>query len=85
MLVSPQEVVARVKIPPPLLFQVMRNLAGAQDQYEAMWGKIPHLREDRPSLPVSLERSKEMPSVATEMLFIADERQLVVRVDPKLS
>jgi hypothetical protein len=39
--VAPQEVVARVKIPPPLLFQLMRNLAAAQDQYEAQWGPIP--------------------------------------------
>jgi hypothetical protein len=39
--VIPQEVVARVKIPPPLLFQIMRNLAGAQDAYEAQWGSIP--------------------------------------------
>src|ERR1700722_16094799 len=39
--VVPQEVVARVKIPPPLLFQVMRSLAGAQDAYEAQWGSIP--------------------------------------------
>jgi hypothetical protein len=39
-LVSPQEIVARVKIPPSLVFQVMRNLANAQDQYESQWGKI---------------------------------------------
>jgi hypothetical protein len=34
-------VVARVKMPPSLLFQVMRNLAAAQDQYEAQFGAIP--------------------------------------------
>jgi len=41
VVIAPQEVVARVKIPPPLVFQVMRNLAGAQDLYEKAWGKIP--------------------------------------------
>jgi hypothetical protein len=40
VVVSPQEIVARVKIPPTLVFQVMRGLAGAQDQYEAQWGPI---------------------------------------------
>ena len=41
VLLAPQEVVARVKIPPPLLFQAMRNLAAAQDAYENQWGSIP--------------------------------------------
>lgn len=41
VLLAPQEVVARVKIPPPLLFQVMRNLAATQDRYENQWGPIP--------------------------------------------
>jgi hypothetical protein len=41
VILAPQEVVARVKMPPSLLFQVMRNLAAAQDQYEAQFGAIP--------------------------------------------
>ena len=39
--VAPQQLVSRVKIPPPLVFQVMRNLNTAMDQYEAQYGKIP--------------------------------------------
>lgn len=39
--VAPQQVVSRVKIPPPLVFQLMRNLNSAMDQYEKQFGKIP--------------------------------------------
>jgi len=39
--IAPQQLVSRVKIPPPLVFQVMRNLNTAMDQYEAQYGKIP--------------------------------------------
>lgn len=39
-LVSPQQVVARVKVPPPLVFQLMRNLSTNLDRYEAQYGAI---------------------------------------------
>jgi len=35
------ELVARLKLPPPLVFQVLRNLSDALSRYEAQWGKIP--------------------------------------------
>jgi len=38
--VSPQEVVARIKVPPPLVFQLMRNLSTNLDRYEAQYGAI---------------------------------------------
>ena|SRR5579883_746484 len=38
---APQEVVARVKLPPVLVFQVMRNLADNMDKYEQSFGQIP--------------------------------------------
>lgn len=37
----PQEIVARVKIPPPLVFQLMKNLNSAMETYEAEHGPIP--------------------------------------------
>lgn len=40
ILLSPQEVVARVKLPPPLVFQVMRNLSTNLDRYEQQYGSI---------------------------------------------
>jgi hypothetical protein len=40
LLLSPQEVVARVKLPPPLVFQVMRNLSTNLDRYEQQYGAI---------------------------------------------
>lgn len=40
LLLSPQEVVARVKLPPPLVFQVMRNLSTNLDRYEQQYGSI---------------------------------------------
>ncbi len=40
MLLSPQQVVARVKLPPPLVFQVMRNLSTNLDRYEQQYGSI---------------------------------------------
>ena len=43
IVVAPQEVVSRVKIPPPLVFHIMRNLNAALDQYESQHGKIPDL------------------------------------------
>ncbi len=39
VVVSPQEVVARIKIPPPLVFEVMKNLNQALARYEAEHGK----------------------------------------------
>ena len=39
-LLSPQEVVARVKVPPPLVFQLMRNLSTNLDRYETQYGAI---------------------------------------------
>ncbi len=38
--VSPQQVVARVKVPPPLVFQLMRNLSTNLDRYELQYGAI---------------------------------------------
>jgi hypothetical protein len=38
--VSPQEVVARIKVPPPLVFQLMRNLSTNLDRYETQYGSI---------------------------------------------
>jgi len=38
MPVSPLEVVARVKIPPSLAFQVARNISDHLSRYEAQWG-----------------------------------------------
>ncbi|MDQ1393282.1 MAG: hypothetical protein QOF30_2259, partial [Acidimicrobiaceae bacterium] len=35
-----QEVVARVKVPPPLVFQLMRNLSTNLDRYEVQYGAI---------------------------------------------
>jgi Protein of unknown function (DUF3467) len=40
LVVAPQEVVSRVKIPPPLVFHIMRNMNAALDQYESQHGKI---------------------------------------------
>jgi hypothetical protein len=40
VVVSPQEVVARVKVPPPLVFQLMRNLSTNLDRYEVQYGSI---------------------------------------------
>jgi hypothetical protein len=40
VVVSPQQVVARVKLPPPLVFQVMRNLSTNLDRYEQQYGSI---------------------------------------------
>ncbi|MDQ6615213.1 MAG: DUF3467 domain-containing protein [Actinomycetota bacterium] len=40
LVVSPQEVVARVKVPPPLVFQLMRNLSTNLDRYEQQYGAI---------------------------------------------
>jgi hypothetical protein len=40
LLLSPQQVVARVKLPPPLVFQVMRNLSTNLDRYEQQYGAI---------------------------------------------
>lgn len=39
--VAPQQLVARVKIPPALVFQLMRNLNTAMEQYEQQHGSIP--------------------------------------------
>jgi Protein of unknown function (DUF3467) len=41
VVVAPVEVVARVKIPPQLVFEVLRNLADQMDMYEKQHGKIP--------------------------------------------
>lgn len=41
--VAPQEVVCRVKVPPPLAFHILRNLNAAMGQYEAQHGAIPDL------------------------------------------
>jgi hypothetical protein len=40
VLLSPQQVVARIKLPPPLVFQVMRNLSTNLDRYEQQYGKV---------------------------------------------
>jgi hypothetical protein len=40
VVVSPQEVVARIKVPPPLVFQLMRNLSTNLDRYEVQYGAI---------------------------------------------
>jgi hypothetical protein len=40
VVVSPQQVVARVKVPPPLVFQLMRNLSTNLDRYELQYGAI---------------------------------------------
>jgi hypothetical protein len=40
VVLSPQEVVARVKVPPPLVFQLMRNLSTNLDRYELQYGAI---------------------------------------------
>jgi hypothetical protein len=44
VIVAPQQVVSRVKIPPVLVFQLMRNLGAAQDAYEKQFGAIPDHR-----------------------------------------
>lgn len=41
VMIGPHEIVARVKIPPPLVMQLTQNLAMAQEAYEAAWGEIP--------------------------------------------
>lgn len=56
VLLSPQQVVARVKLPPPLVFQVMRNLSTNLDRYEQQYGKVqefagPTLGENLPPAP----------------------------------
>jgi hypothetical protein len=40
VLVAPQQVVARLKLPPPLIFQIMQNLADSMDKYEKQFGAI---------------------------------------------
>lgn len=40
VVVSPQQVVSRIKVNPSLAFQIARNLAVAMDAYEAQFGKI---------------------------------------------
>ena len=40
-MLAPLETIARVKLPPPLIFQLMRALAENQDKYEALFGPIP--------------------------------------------
>ncbi|HEX7135347.1 MAG TPA: DUF3467 domain-containing protein [Iamia sp.] len=41
IVLAPQQVVARIKIPPPLVFQLMRNLSGALETHEQEHGPIP--------------------------------------------
>jgi hypothetical protein len=41
VMMAPQEVVARVKVPPPLVFEIASNIANAMDGYEKQHGKIP--------------------------------------------
>jgi hypothetical protein len=38
------EVVARLKLPPALIFQLLRNLSDALSKHEAQWGKIPDFK-----------------------------------------
>jgi hypothetical protein len=62
VIVSPQEVVARVKVPPPLVFQLMRNLSTNLDRYEVQYGAIqefagPTLGTDESAAPPSDEQS----------------------------
>ena len=38
------EIVARVKVPPALVFQLLRNLSDGMSNYEAQWGKIPDFK-----------------------------------------
>jgi hypothetical protein len=41
VVLAPQQVVARLKLPPSLIFQLMRNLSTNMDQYEQQHGSIP--------------------------------------------
>lgn len=41
VILAPQLVVARVKIPPPLVYQLMRNLAKTLDEHEKRIGPVP--------------------------------------------
>jgi hypothetical protein len=43
--IQPTRLVARVKIPPGLLFRLMQNLNNVMTQYETMFGPIPPLGE----------------------------------------
>ena len=42
--IGPQQLVARVKLPPALIFQLMRNLNASMEQYEAEYGPIPEFQ-----------------------------------------
>lgn len=44
VIVGPQQLVSRIKLPPALIFQLMRNLNAALSQYEAEHGSIPEFR-----------------------------------------
>ncbi len=61
LLVSPQQVVARVKLPPPLVFQVMRNLSTNLDRYEQQYGAIQEFAgptlgtEEKPVPPIDTD------------------------------
>ena len=60
LVVSPQQVVARIKVPPPLVFQLMRNLSTNLDRYEVQYGAIqefagPTLGSDESQAPPSPE------------------------------
>ncbi len=51
IVVVPQQVVARIKIPPSLVFNLMRNLNAALEQHEQEHGPIPQFKngmEDGP-------------------------------------
>lgn len=52
VMVLPQQVVSRVKIPPPLVFQLMRNLNSTMEAHEQQHGQIPEFQSGaRPQQP----------------------------------
>lgn len=49
--VIPANIVARIKLPPTVLFDVMRDLSGQLDVYEDRFGPIRRPGEDEPVFP----------------------------------
>lgn len=45
VMLAPQQLVARIKLPPALIFQLMQNLNASMAQYEEEHGPIPEFRK----------------------------------------
>ena len=54
-IIAPQQVVARVKIPPSMAIHVAKNLADAITAYEERYGAIPTLKDQPPFIPPSMD------------------------------